>query len=346
MEDFERTEKPTAKRKSELRSKGNVARSYDFSSSLSLFLFIVSFFFLAPYIFREISSSFRYFTSMIYIKDFDAHFIVYEAVKIFLYMLSPILVLSLSYAVIAGAVPSGFVFIKPKLHFEKFNFINALKRMFSIDKVIEILKNSLKIIFIFLIIYFDIKKNYYDIISISSKDFYGLVISFFLIIKRIVFKIAVVYLIISIIDLFYKIYDYTKKSKMTKQEVKEEFKASEGNPQIKGKIRTMMRMFTKRNKLSEISKASVVITNPTHFAVALKYESKIDKAPIVVAKGRDYLALKIIEIARRSGVYVKQNPPLARSLYKMCEVGDEINPIFYRAVAEILAVVYKEKRKK
>lgn len=154
-------------------------------------------------------------------------------------------------------------------------------------------------------------------------------------------KIAFIYLLVGFADLFYQRYKFKKDIKMTKQEVKDEFKNAEGDPQIKGKIRAKMREASQRRMMQSVPQADVVITNPTHFAVAVKYDASAGTAPIVLAKGADYVAQKIKEIARESHVEIVENKPLARMLYANVEVGQEIPPELYQAVAEVLAMVYK-----
>ena len=154
-------------------------------------------------------------------------------------------------------------------------------------------------------------------------------------------KIAFIYLLVGFADLFYQRYKFKKDIKMTKQEVKDEFKNAEGDPQIKGKIRAKMREASQRRMMQSVPQADVVITNPTHFAVAVKYDASAGAAPIVLAKGADYVAQKIKEIARESHVEIVENKPLARMLYANVEVGQEIPPELYQAVAEVLAMVYK-----
>jgi flagellar biosynthetic protein FlhB len=154
-------------------------------------------------------------------------------------------------------------------------------------------------------------------------------------------KISVIYMIIAFIDLFYQRHKFHEEIKMTKQEVKDEYKNSEGDPQIKGKIRSKMREASQRRMMQDVPKADVVITNPTHYAVAILYDASKAPAPVVLAKGADYLALKIKEIAKDNKVEIVENKPLARMLYANVDIGQQIPPELYQAVAEVLAMVYK-----
>ena len=156
-------------------------------------------------------------------------------------------------------------------------------------------------------------------------------------------KISLVYLVIGLADFIYQKYRFNEDMKMTKQEVKDEYKNTEGDPQIKGRQRRKMQEVSQKRMMQDVPKADVVITNPTHFAVALKYEAEVSSAPVVLAKGEDYLAQKIKEVARENKIEIVENKPLARMLYHNVDVGAEIPPELYQAVAEVLAAVYKAK---
>ena len=156
-------------------------------------------------------------------------------------------------------------------------------------------------------------------------------------------KISLVYLVVGIADFIYQKYRFNEEMKMTKQEVKDEYKNTEGNPEVKGRQRQRMREASRRRMMQDVPKADVVITNPTHIAVAIRYDAEIENAPTVVAKGEDYLAAKIKETAKENGVEIMENKPLARALYATVEVGEQIPPELYQAVAEILALVYSKR---
>ena len=158
-------------------------------------------------------------------------------------------------------------------------------------------------------------------------------------------KISLVYLVIGLADFIYQKYRFNEDMKMTKQEVKDEFKNTEGNPEIKGRQRQRMREASRSRMMQDVPKADVVITNPTHFAVAIKYDAETSKAPVVLAKGEDYLAQKIKEAAREHHIEIVENKPLARMLYANVDIGQEIPPELYQAVAEILAMVYNMREK-
>ena len=164
-------------------------------------------------------------------------------------------------------------------------------------------------------------------------------------ISEIVTMVAILFVAIAAADYLYQWWDYEKNLRMSKQEIKDEFKQMEGDPQIKGKQRSIQQQRSRNRMLQAVPSADVVIRNPTHFAVALRYDKKIDRAPVVVAKGQDKLALRIVDIAEKNDVYVMENKPLARAMYAAIEVGQEIPGQFYEPVAQVLAFIYNLKKK-
>ena len=193
--------------------------------------------------------------------------------------------------------------------------------------------------------YLVIKSNWNDLLLVTSIDPYNGSILIWNITFELMIKCGIALFIVSIADYFYSRYEYEKNIRMTKQEVKEEFKEIEGNPEIKKKQRQIMMQYSMQRMMQEVPEATVVVTNPTHFAVAIKYDVDEMEVPIVIAKGVDNLAQKIKEVARENRVPIVRNPPLARELYFNVEIGDEIPQKLYRAVAEVLAYVYSLKGK-
>ena len=205
----------------------------------------------------------------------------------------------------------------------------------------ELFKSIVKVVLIGAVIFFTIKDEWVYLFRFYEMPLNQALEVIGSIVINTGLKIAFIYLLVGFADLFYQRYKFKKDIKMTKQEVKDEFKNAEGDPQIKGKIRAKMREASQRRMMQSVPQADVVITNPTHFAVAVKYDASAGTAPIVLAKGADYVAQKIKEIARESHVEIVENKPLARMLYANVEVGQEIPPELYQAVAEVLAMVYK-----
>jgi len=254
-------------------------------------------------------------------------------------------------AMIAGVainvIQVGFLFTTKPLGMKlnRISPISGFKRMFSIKTIVDLLKSLLKIVLIGYVAYSDYRKMLDEFSGYIGREVYGA----FLQIMRTAFlmalKMCLVMVFISAADFLYQWWKYEKDLRMTKQEVKDEYKMMEGDPAIKGKIRSKQRQMSAMRMMARVPEADVVITNPTHYAVALKYDEKVSTAPVVIAKGQDYVARKIKEIALENAIEIVENPPLAQSLYAICEIDDEIPADLYQAVADILVFVYRQKGK-
>jgi len=229
--------------------------------------------------------------------------------------------------------------LQPK--FSKLNPLKGVKKLFSVKSLVELLKSVVKIMLIVLVVYNTLKKewnNLFILYDISLNQAIALIGNIAI---NLGLRISYIYVALSLLDYMYEKWKFGEDMKMTKQEVKDEFKNAEGDPQIKGKIRQKMREASMRRMMKDLPKADVVITNPTHFAVALKYDPDISDAPLVIAKGADNLAQRIKKIARENNVEIVENKPLARMLYANVEIGEMVPPELYQAVAEVLAMVYQ-----
>ena len=222
----------------------------------------------------------------------------------------------------------------------KINPISGFKRMFSKDKIFELIKAVVKVGILFYVVYQALKDEWGMIVNIYQLDIWSAVSLIVSTVLNIAFQITAVFFVIAFADWMYQKRKFNNDMKMTKQEVKDEYKNTEGNPQIKGQIRRKMQEASRRRMMQELPEADVVITNPTHLAVALKYDKEVAEAPIVVAKGADYLAGRIREVAKENKIEIVENKPLARMLYHNVELGEQIPPELYQMVAEILAYVY------
>ena len=229
--------------------------------------------------------------------------------------------------------------LKPKP--DKFNPINGFKRMFSKDSLFELVKSIAKIALIAIIAYTALKSHIEEIFLLYNITLQQAIAEIGTLVIDVGFRISLVYCIIGAADYIYQKHKFNEDMKMTKQEVKDEMKNSEGDPQIKSKQRQRMQEASRRRMMQDVPKADVVITNPTHYAVALKYEAGTGTAPVLVAKGADLIAQRIREIAKENHVEIVENKPLARMIYTNVEIGREIPPELYQAVAEILATVYR-----
>jgi flagellar biosynthetic protein FlhB len=262
-------------------------------------------------------------------------------------VIAPILLISALVAVSANYLQVGFLFsIKPLIpKFNKLNPIEGFKNIFSKNAFVEFLKSAFKIAVVAYVIYSYLKKNFILIPELLAMDMMATAHFIGNTIVNTGIRVAVVLLVIAIFDYGYQFWEFEKNLRMSKQEIKEEYKMTEGNPQIKSKIREKQRQMSLRRMMTEVPKADVVITNPTHFAIAVKYDAGKADAPLVLAKGKDLIAQKIKEIAKDNNVPIVENKPLAQALYKTVEIGDMVPAELYKAVAEVLAFVYSLKNK-
>lgn len=350
----EKTEEPTSKRLTDARNDGKVAKSKELTSAFELItLFLVLKIFMS-YVYKELLNSFQFVYNRIpdFLKNNAkeltsftmSSFLLTVIVEMFKIVL-PFFAFGFVISVLTNVLQFKFKVtgkpLKPK--FDKFNPINGFKRIFSKDSLFELLKSVLKIGVIGYVAYTSVRKNSDELFVLYDIPLMQAIILMGEVILDAGLKISLVYLIVGIADFAYQKHKFHEDMKMTKQEVKDEYKNTEGNPEIKGKQRQRMQEASRRRMMQDVPKADVVITNPTHLAVALRYDSEVSKAPVVVAKGEDYLAMKIRETAKEHHVEIVENKPLARMLYANVNIGEEIPPELYQAVAEVLAMVYSLK---
>lgn len=345
----EKTEDATSKRKQEARQKGQVAKSVELNSA---FIILSAFFALkvmGPQIYETLASFMRQTYGVFSTQDFTIqtiYILFIDMSVVFFQIALPIMLCILVISLAINFMQVGFVLtlepLMPK--FDRLNPIAGMARLFSKKALVELVKSLLKIAIIGYFIYRFINRELLYIpkligveLSDSMQYVAGLTVELAL-------QIGGVILVLAALDYFYQWWDHNQSLKMSKQEVKEEFKQIEGNPQIKGKIKERQRAIAMRRMMQEVPSASVVVTNPTHFAVALKYKEDM-AAPIVVAKGQDFIAAKIKELARANKVAVVENKPLARALYSSTDIGEIIPSELYQAVAEVLAYVYRLNKK-
>jgi len=345
----EKTEEPTAKKLSKAREEGNVAKSGDVVALATLTIGIVVLIFYMKHIFYSVMKFYNYYISFIshqFTKDDVINLAIKSSFEVIL-LLIPLLASIMLAAIIANVAQFGFLFtlkaIKPK--FSKLNPIMGLKNLFSKKKLFDGLKIILKVSIAFGI-GFHLFLTWLN--EIPKLELFPLFTQIKWILDKAIilsFTMLSIFLVFAVIDFAFQKYNYKKSLRMTKQEVKEELKNAEGNPQVKAKIRQIQMKMAMQRMMKDIPKADVVVTNPTHYAVAIRYNSTEDKAPKVIAKGVDHLAQKIKEIAREHDVMIVENKPLARQLYAEVEIGEYIPEKLYKAVIEVLVLVYKAKGK-
>ena len=350
----EKTEPATAKKLKDARDEGKVAKSRELNSAFDLIVLFLCLKIFVSFVGEKFIDIFSYIYENMpdFVKINEgglsvqavAGLIASVTLKSLLIML-PFMAFGFVVTLLVSIVQVGWkVSTKPmKPELSKLNPLNGFKRIFSKDSLFELVKSILKIVIIIYIAYTSIKDNANDLFALYDLGLNQAVALVGTLIINTGIKISIVYLVIGLADFIYQKHKFNEDMKMTKQEVKDEYKNTEGDPQIKGRQRRKMQEVSQKRMMQDVPKADVVITNPTHFAVALKYEAKVSSAPVVLAKGEDYLAQKIKEVERENKIEIVENKPLARMLYHNVDVGAEIPPELYQAVAEVLAAVYKAK---
>ncbi|MBQ7594790.1 MAG: flagellar biosynthesis protein FlhB [Synergistaceae bacterium] len=345
----ERTEEATPHKREKVREEGRVCMSKDLNAAVAIIIALLGFAMLGAVIWRTLTGLIRFMIGYIgdksLLQDGWFTFVSWEAIKRYFASWLPlggIIVLFSTATVIAqvGFAMTGEPF-GPK--FDRLNPFTGMKKIISMRSCVELLKGLLKAS-IFAVMIYNAIRNY---LPVSSKTIQMPLIigagEFWDMLWSLAMRLALMLLVMAFADYAYQKWDFENSIKMSKKEIKDEYKQMEGDPQIKQKIRQKQREMAKQRMMADVPKADVVITNPTHIAVALQYEREIMQAPIVIAKGGDYLAKRIREIAENNLIPVIENKPLAWALYQNVEIGEEIPEDLYRGVAEVLALVYKLK---
>ncbi|MFX4261941.1 flagellar biosynthesis protein FlhB [Pelotomaculum propionicicum] len=344
----ERTEQATPRRLQESRRKGQVARSTDLTGALILLAMVALLYTIQDQFLLDLQRYFTYYFSSaaeVRVTEKSLLPILNNAALFSLSLIAPFFVVALLVAVASNLAQVGFLFttevLKPRL--DILNPMSGLQKMFSTRSLVELLKSVLKFIIIGGITYYLIKANLGDLMlvfNLSPEGLYKTIIGFII---TVAWWGALAYFALAVLDYMYQRYDYKKSLMMSKQEVKEEFRQSEGDPHIKARQREMRRSMSMNKIITEVPQATVVVTNPTHLAVALKYRQGEMSAPVVVAKGADWLAERIRDIARDNKVPLVEDKETAQFLYHTVEIGQEIPIEIYQAVAQILAMVHRLK---
>lgn len=347
----EKTEEATPKRREDERKKGNIPRSQDMTAALTITAGVVLLFAMSPLILEKLKNLLYYTLTHLnpdQIETNDIITIFAPYAKVTGEMLLPFLLGLAAATVIIMRLQVGALFatekIKPKLDkFQPSQIMQSLKKMFNPfepKNMIEITKSFLKMGVVGYCGFSTVMGRKDELLGLLGVDIPTAFAVLASILTQMVINILVAMIIIGFIDKKYSDYEYNKSIKMTKQEIKDEWKNMEGDPIIKSKLKSAQMQFMKQKMMSAVPNADVVVANPTHFSVALKYDKSVAPAPMVVAKGVDYMAFKIREIAKANNVPIVENKPLARSLYKLVQVDHVIPAELYVAVAEILAFVY------
>lgn len=348
MANTEKTEKPTQRKLSQAREKGQIFKSKDIIDNITLLTSVLIIRLLAPFIQNEFTKLLSYIfkPELLVVSNKNLLLIFYEGIFFLIKVTLPILAILLIITLIGNYSQVGVLFAKEslKIDFQRINPVSGFKRIFSKKSLLELLKFIVKLIVIVFVIWNDIER---DLIKINTIVFHSLNFSvdtsFSWILGR-VFKIIVILFIFSFVDYFFQKKIYISDMMMTKKEVKDEHKEIEGDPLIKGKIKEKQRQIATSSLIEAASEATVLIANPTHIAICLKYEYGMS-VPIVTAIARDHIALKLKEVAKENDVPIVEDRPLARALFNEAEINQPIPTEFYKVVAQLLVSIMKNNPK-
>lgn len=344
--DLEKTEPASSRRLEQAREEGQVPQSRELMAFMVLLTTVAGMWGMSGWISSHALNIFRVGLTFGHDAAFSGTVMQTNALVLTqeaFYLVAPIFFLAVAGALAGPPIIGGWVFTaKPLvLNFDKLNPVNGIKKLFSLNGVGELVKAILKSALIGSVVYWMVRHDGEQLFALLGQPIEVGISVFF----RILFKTGMVLLagiaLIVLLDVPFQLWRYYADLRMTKDEVKQESKQMEGDPHIKGKIRSQQRAMARQRMMSEVPKADVVVTNPTHFSVALKYDSNAMNAPIVVAKGMNAVALKIREVAGENKVPILEAPPLARALYRHAEIGDQIPSALYTAVAEVMAYIYQ-----
>ncbi|MGX7014690.1 flagellar biosynthesis protein FlhB [Vagococcus silagei] len=340
-----KTEKPTPKRLSDSRKKGDIAKSQELISAASFAIITFAFLPLWRLVTNQIMNLLKKsFSENLGVTGFENNVspIVMKMMLNFIVIIGPFLILGFLASGLAVFSQVGFLFTPEAIKFDlkKLNPISGFKNIFSSQAIFSLIKNLVKLALIFYITIQEVKKVLPELLNLFSVPL-QVSFNFFLdLLSSIGFKLTFVLLVLGFADFFYQKYKYKKKLRMSKQELKDEYKEQEGDPQVKSQRRAMYQQLTS-GMMNNVKDATVVITNPTHLAIAIKYERDQEQAPIILAKGADFIAQKIKEEAKLHEIPIIENKPVARALYKIGEIGLPIPLEMYETIAEVLALVYQ-----
>jgi len=349
--DQEKTEQATPKRLQEMREKGQVAKSREVPSAAILIASLLIFYFLGSAMIKDIMELMEWTfanSARFELQSGNFNWMLLELFRRGLKIVAPLFVALMAVGLLSNIAQVGFLFstkaIAPK--FSKLDPLKGFGRMVSKQALVELIKSLFKVAVVGCVTYFTVKDELDQIIPLMDKEVWSIMTYIGSVCFKILLRTSWVLIVLAVIDYVFQKWDFMQEAKMTKQEVKDEFKQREGDPLIKSRVRQAQREMAKRRMMEAVPKADVVITNPTHLAIALEYNTQNMSAPQLTAKGSRLMAERIKAIAQENNIPIVENKPLARALFKGVEIGQEIPAVFYKAVAEVLSYVYQLKNKR
>lgn len=347
---MEKSEEPTSRKLEEAREQGNVPDSKEMATFFSILGGFILLYFFGSWMFNGMGSFMVYMYSNIPTTDMTPESVVRLFALIcwkLLITLMPAFMIMPVVAIVGKVMQSGLIFSTKSLSpdITKISPMKGLKNLFALKSLVELVKNIAKVSVLAYVVHGVISDEWHNLPHMIDMELVTAISYTTSIALRIIIRTVWVLAVLGFADYLYQKYNHTKGLKMSKEEVKEESKESEGDPLVKARIRTVQRQIARQRMMQEVPEADFVVTNPTHLAVAVKYDKETSQAPVVVAKGAGYIAEKIKEIAKENDIQIIENKPLARSLFKFVEIGMEVPETLYKAVAEMLAYVYGLKNK-
>lgn len=346
----EKTEKATPKKRRDQRKEGNVLQSKEIVTAFSVLGIFASVRLLAGFMMKNLLSFFQRILEQSGTYDVNPDTVmplVIQIITVIVLFVGPVCLIAMMIGILTTIAQTRGLFTmkatRPK--FSRLNPLEGIKKMFSLQAIVGIVKGLIEVIVIGYLVFSEIQDRLPTILALSDAGVMQGLTYAASIVYDVVMMICIVLVFVAAADFLFQWWQFEKKLKMSKQEVKEEYKQMEGDPQVKSKIKQRQQQMAQRRMMQDVPSADVIIRNPTHYAVALRYDQDKNRAPVVIAKGADFLARKIVEIGEESDVMCMENPPLARALYAQVNIGQEIPYELYDAVAEVLTVVYREKKK-
>ncbi|MFZ5760998.1 MAG: flagellar biosynthesis protein FlhB [Thermodesulfobacteriota bacterium] len=346
----EKTEQPTSRRLQDARKKGDVAKSMEIPSAAVLLLGLLTLYLMSGYLLQGMLELLRHYLSQLHAIDIvpgNMLFLTIHSVQQTALLIAPLLAVLFLTALAANYAQVGFLFTTEKMapKLEKIDPIKGIQRMFSLQTLANTVKSIAKLAIVGFVAYREIMKNIDRFLPLMDQEVFSILVFYAEVSFWIFLKAAIIIAVLAALDYAFQRWQFMKKMKMTKQEVKEEAKMTEGDPHVKGRIRSIQMQMARKRMMTEVPKADVIITNPTRLAIALAYDSATMSAPTVLAKGAGVIAKRIKEIGRQHNIPVIEDKPLAQALYKNVEINEQIPENLFQAVAEVLAYVYGLKKK-
>ncbi len=342
----EKTEKATPHQAEKAREEGRVTKSNDMNAAVMVCLGFASLLAMGPYMSRNLQLMLQHTmvnAPTIALEDPTFVKIFVDSLYRFFTIMAPVFVLLVIIGALVNIAQVGFKItpkaLKPK--FDKFDLIKGLKQKLAVRSLVIAVRDTTKLAIVGFVAYKALESEFDSFFLLPDMDVIQLATKLCTTSIWVGLKIGAAMLAIAAIDYAYQKYEFDKSIKMTKQDIRDEYKTTDGNPQIKARVRQIQREMSRRRMMDDVAQADVVVTNPTHIAVALKYDRTSMGAPVVLAKGERLVAQKIKEMARKHGVPIVEDKPLARAMFKLCDIGQAVPESLYRAVAELLAHIYR-----